>query len=70
MLKRFGLTVLAASKSIEEERFFAFVSGYEFVRQGFTMLEAEPALLSCQDGQFVGGKAVATSLAVGIRKHM
>ena len=25
------------------------------------MLEAEPALLSCQDGQFVGGKAVAVA---------
>ena len=25
------------------------------------MLEAEPALLSCQDGQFVGGNAVAVA---------
>jgi hypothetical protein len=46
------------------------LSGYEFV-QGFTMLEAEPALLSCQDGQFVGGKAVAVanSFAVIICNH-
>lgn len=46
------------------------LSGYEFV-QGFTMLEAEPALLSCQDGQFVGGKAVAVanSFAVIMCNH-
>ena len=70
-LERFG--TVPVPKSNGEESVFSssfHLSGYEFV-QGFTMLEAEPALLSCQDGQFVGGKAVAVanSFAVIICNH-
>lgn len=31
------------------------------VLSGYTMVEAEPALLSCADGQFVGGEPVSVS---------